>query len=93
VAREDARAKGMRYITSGRLIVTLVAGIEIRALCRGDSGEVFELGFRRGGWWCSCPASDFALACAHLVALRTVTLNPRGQWREIGSAPREAMMA
>jgi uncharacterized Zn finger protein len=75
MGREDARAKGMRYLTSGRLVVTLVSGMEVSAVCRGDSGTVYALGYKRGGWWCDCPAFT---KCAHLTALQLVTVRPEG---------------
>ena len=75
MTREDAAAKGVRYLESGRLIVTVVTPTLIEARCRGDSGVFYELGWvRRSGFWCSCPAVRDH--CAHLVALRRVTLVP-----------------
>ena len=68
--REDARAKGLRYVTEGRLVVRLVdegAGV-VEADCRGG-GAVHRLGHRDCRWFCSCPARG---RCAHLVALQLV---------------------
>jgi uncharacterized Zn finger protein len=68
--RENAAAKGRRYLTEGRLAVRAVderAGT-VRAACRGD-GTVYALGRDRGGWFCSCPTRG---RCAHLVALGLV---------------------
>lgn len=71
--RENATVKATRYLVSGRLVVERVTDREIHARCRGDRGEVYTLGYRRGGWLCSCPArSD----CSHLLALWRVTLRP-----------------
>lgn len=67
--RENAEAKGRRYLIEGRLVVERVAGSEIRARCRGG-GAVYDLGLDRGAWWCSCPALSL---CSHLVALQLVT--------------------
>jgi uncharacterized Zn finger protein len=67
--RENAEAKGRRYLTEGRLIVDHVAGGEIRAHCRGG-GAVYLLTHDRDGWLCSCPALG---RCAHLIALMLVT--------------------
>ena len=67
--RENAVAKGRRYIAEGRLIVRELdtrAGT-VRATCRG-AGAVYELGRdHRGKWWCTCPAYT---TCAHLAALQ-----------------------
>lgn len=68
--RENAEAKGRRYLTEGRLVVQYLAPGVIRAMCRGG-GEVYRLGFERGGWYCECPALS---RCCHLVALQLVTV-------------------
>jgi hypothetical protein len=74
--REDARTRGRRLLTEGRLILRRVNAVEILALCRGDSGEVHELGYHpSGGWWCSCAART---QCGHLYALQLVTIAPGG---------------
>lgn len=68
--RENAACKGRRYLLEGRLIVTAVDAMGIEASCRG-AGEVHQLGYRRGRWWCSCPARG---TCSHLTALQLVTV-------------------
>lgn len=68
--RENVREKADRLLTSSRLLVTSVVGGEIRAECRGDSGEVYHLGRYDETWRCSCPART---ACSHLTALWHVT--------------------
>ena len=78
MAREDARAKGIRYLTEGRLVVGLVNGHCIEATCRGDSAEMYVLGHEPGGWHCSCPSLG---RCSHLVALMLVTLTPGSEVR------------
>ncbi len=70
MARENAEAKGKRYLVEGRLVLERVDARTIRATCRG-AGEVYRLGFDRTGWWCSCPART---RCSHLWALMTVTV-------------------
>jgi hypothetical protein len=73
---EDARSRGRRLVAEGRLIVRRVNAVEIRALCRGDSGEIYELGYDpSGGWWCDCIART---QCGHLYALQLVTIAPGG---------------
>ena len=70
--RENAAAKGRRYLAEGRLILNKVDRPNriVQGTCRGD-GAVYYLGFGRGRWWCNCPVrSD---ACAHLIAARLVT--------------------
>ena len=69
MARENAEAKGRRYLVEGRLVVEHATGGEIRAHCRGG-GQVYDLGLERGEWFCSCPALGL---CSHLVALQLVT--------------------
>jgi uncharacterized Zn finger protein len=71
MTRESADSKGRRYLTEGRLTLTFVEGDRVAAYCRGD-GELYEVGHDPAqGWFCSCAArSD----CAHLVALRLVTV-------------------
>ncbi len=76
--RENAAAKGRRLLAEGRLTVDLVDGRKVIASCRGDSGDVYRLGFdpRAGSWRCTCAVRTDA--CSHLHALRLVTLRPDG---------------
>lgn len=72
--RENKQAKGRRLLTEGRLIVAKVGGDTsplIVATCRGDSGEVYNLGYDPGKneWRCTCEALS---GCSHLVALQLV---------------------
>ena len=69
--RENADAKGRRYIVEGRLTVRSVTPDEVIAVCKG-SGQLHALGWRRqsGLWWCTCEART---RCSHLVALQLVT--------------------
>lgn len=78
--RENAQEKGKRLLAEGRLIVTKVTGhaherAAIVAICRGDSGEVYSLGYdvEHEEWRCQCPARG---KCAHLWALQLVTRKP-----------------
>ena len=68
--------KARRLLIEGRLIVTYVDDLDfIQATCRGDSGEVYELGYGSyegtTDWYCTCPART---TCAHLKALMLVTV-------------------
>ena len=74
MSRENAAAKGRRYLTEGRLLLTRVDELRIEAVCRGG-GESYQLGFVSGRWRCSCPARS---RCAHLVALQLVANAPDG---------------
>ena len=85
--RESAQDKGRRLLTEGRLTVTTVDSSEpdplevpapIIATCRGDSGEVYHLGYdaRRRQWRCTCV--EMKGKCSHLVALQLVTVKPGG---------------
>lgn len=70
--RENKQDKGRRMLTEGRLIVKSVGnGAVIVASCRGDSGEVYDLGYdpRKNEWRCTCEALS---GCSHLVALQLV---------------------
>ncbi len=74
MTRESAHDKGRRYLVEGRLTIraySRTAGVV--ALVRGDSGLVYRAEWSPDlGWSCNCLArSD---ACAHLVALRLVTI-------------------
>jgi uncharacterized Zn finger protein len=72
MARESAAAKGRRYAVEGRLVILRVSDDEIVARCRGD-GALYDLGWDPGRrWHCSCPARTDR--CAHLTALRLVTI-------------------
>jgi len=74
VRRENKQDKGTRLLTHGRLTVTKVDGDRVVAECRGDSGEVYELGYENGRWNCSCLART---DCSHLSALWRVTVRPK----------------
>lgn len=74
--RETAFDRGRRMILEGRLVIDRVNDREVRAHIRGDSGEVHEVGYTRGGFHCSCPCRG---RCGHLVALMLVTLRPGGR--------------
>lgn len=77
--RENAEAKGRRYLTEGRLLVVEVTDQRIRAFCRGD-GALHRCGMDGGGrWWCMCPARGDR--CAHLTALRLVCVANQAQER------------
>jgi hypothetical protein len=71
--RQNAQAKGRRYLTEGRLVITHADGDRVRATCRGD-GCVYELEVKGEDRACTCPAMG---RCAHLIALGSVTA-PRG---------------
>jgi len=71
--RENAEAKGRRYLTEGRLLIHTVSDRYIVGEVRGD-GEVHHVTGDEGGWSCSCPATSEH--CAHLIALRLVCIRP-----------------
>jgi len=68
--RENAEAKGRRYLAEGPLLVRQAGIHGIQALCRGG-GEFYRVGYHRGGWYCP----DLG-RCSHLVALQLVTVRP-----------------
>jgi hypothetical protein len=55
VPREDFRTKAVRYLGEARLQVRLIDGAEVRATCRGDSGQAYSLGFGRGAMSATAP--------------------------------------
>jgi len=73
--RENAFTKARRYLTEGRLLVVSVTEDRISALCRGD-GQIYNLELDPRGWHCDCPAVTDQ--CAHLRALRMVTIAKQG---------------
>ncbi len=78
MTREGAHEKGRRYLTEGRLTIrqfSRVAGVT--ATVRGDGGLVYRAEWSPDvGWSCNCPARTDR--CAHLVALRLVTVVNEG---------------
>lgn len=73
----NAEDKGRRLLTEGRLTVEKLDGGLIVASCRGDSGEVYHLGFDprgNGEWRCTCVARG---RCSHLIALQLVVVKPK----------------
>jgi len=69
--REDARTKGRRLVAEGRLTVATVDSGRVAASCKGDSGQVYELGWTPSGWFCTCEART---TCSHLRALQLVVV-------------------
>lgn len=67
---ESVEEKGRRLLCEGRLTVETVLATKVVASCKGDSGEVYSVGWDRRGWRCTCPAR---VRCSHLVALQLVT--------------------
>ncbi|GAB3349959.1 hypothetical protein [Modestobacter lapidis] len=77
MTRESAHNKGRRYLAEGRLTIrTATRELGVIAIVRGDSGELYRAAWSSAfGWTCNCPARTDQ--CAHLVALRLVTVaNP-----------------
>jgi hypothetical protein len=74
VSRENARAKGLRYLCEHRLTVLRVEPERVEAECRGG-GAVYKVGWRDGRWRCDCPAMG---TCSHLHALQAVTVRKAG---------------
>jgi uncharacterized Zn finger protein len=73
--RESAETKGRRYLLEGRLLVERVDSHGIAATCRGN-GATYRLGYNGTAWGCTCPARG---VCAHLVAVRLVTVAPKAE--------------
>jgi hypothetical protein len=79
--RENASSKADRLLTCGRLTVEWIDASTIRATVRGDSAEVYRVGFQPGrGWSCTCAAFT---RCSHVLALQRVALVPAPRrWAE-----------
>ncbi len=72
MTREGVEAKGRRYLMEGRVVIEAVNPRQIVASVRGG-GEIHQVGYQRGGWYCTCPAKG---PCSHLVALMLVCVAP-----------------
>ncbi len=74
MTRENAAAKGRRYLTEGRLSVQQADRTRgVLAHVRGDSGLTYRCEWSPDlSWLCNCPARTDQ--CAHLVALRLVVV-------------------
>jgi uncharacterized Zn finger protein len=71
--RENAEAKGRRYLVEGRVYVQQVNGHHVLARVRG-SGEMHTVTGDAWGWRCTCPARG---TCSHLVAVQLIAVKPR----------------
>jgi uncharacterized Zn finger protein len=73
VSRASADVKGRRYLVEGRLTVERISDGLVVAACRGDSGDIYHLGFdpAQTEWRCTCPARG---RCSHLIALQLVVV-------------------
>jgi hypothetical protein len=76
---ESADEKARRLLIEGRLTVKsagLYVNPPIVAICRGDTGEIYALGYdaEKAEWRCTCEARGDR--CSHLIALRLVTVKP-----------------
>jgi hypothetical protein len=78
MTRESADAKAARLLASGALKVIRVDAEAIDATCIGTD-TVWSLGYRRGGWFCGCPAHAHGARCSHIDALQRVTRRPERQ--------------
>ena len=74
MARENAAAKGRRYLTEGRVTVLDVSAKRIAAVIRGDGAVWFASWTPDSGWACDCPARG---RCSHLIATGLVTVTAR----------------
>lgn len=73
MTRENADAKARRYLVEGRVVIRQVGAGYVNADVRGD-GAVWSVTYRRGGWYCPCPARG---RCCHLLAVGLVTAPTR----------------
>ena len=77
-SRESAADKALRLLTEGRLMVREVNADTgwVYAQCRGDSGELYNLGHdpAQDQWRCTC--DELKGNCSHLRALKLVVVIP-----------------
>jgi hypothetical protein len=69
MSRENAAAKGRRYVSEGRLVIRQLDGQTVQADVRGG-GAIYSCGHDDRGWYCDCAA--LTDNCCHLHALRLV---------------------
>lgn len=68
MSREDHQAKGRRYVSEGRLTVTVVGDRGVAAHCRG-AGRVYKLAWDPGhGWAWFVPGAERVRALARVEA-------------------------
>jgi uncharacterized Zn finger protein len=83
VARENARARAVRFLAERRVMILRVLPTSVLAMVRGDSGELREVRWDpRRGWQCSCPAVGF---CTHGHAVASVVIVPPAAAQRLGS--------
>lgn len=75
---ESAADKAIRLLIEGRLMVKVVrpeTGF-VHVQCRGDSGQVYDLGRdpTSGEWRCTC--QEMKGKCSHLRAAQLVVVMP-----------------
>jgi hypothetical protein len=76
LSRESIERKAERYLGERRLTIDVVSPDLIAATCRSD-GVAYSVGWTPAlGWTCTCPARG---RCAHLLALKLVTVRSEGQ--------------
>lgn len=75
MTRENAEAKGQRYLTEGRVVIEAAGPGYLSATVRG-AGDIHVVSFARGGWACSCSARGL---CSHLHAVRQVAAPTAGR--------------
>ena len=73
MTRENAAAKGRRYLTEGRVTILEVSNARTSAAVRGD-GALWFCKWTAAGWECDCPARG---RCSHLIAVGLVTVTVR----------------
>jgi hypothetical protein len=69
MSRENYYRKAQRLLGEGRLEIHRLDPNRIVAVCRGDSGEKYDVGYGSAAWFCNCDARG---RCSHLQALMLV---------------------
>jgi uncharacterized Zn finger protein len=76
--RESVTTKAQRLLVQGRVFVAEARSDFLHARVRGDSGRVYDTGFRSGRWGCTCDHRATSTACSHVVAVRLIFVEPGG---------------
>jgi hypothetical protein len=73
MTREDVQAKAVRLVGSGRVTLRSLGPDLIAARVRGDSAQVYNVGWDPDGWRCDCEA---VTRCSHIRAVQLVSVAP-----------------
>ena len=90
--RENAQTKSKRLLVEGRVLIRHCEQQHVRAVVRGDSGELRVVEYQSGHWSCSCIARG---TCSHLLAVMAVTVGESvAAWSPgVGQEPGDVLLS